>query len=118
MSEANYMPAKLCSRVIIVLLIGALLTSCSQYSELVRRPPCEQLPTAAAIDQTLAAQEHVRQQIEQINPGFIFIGVDHVEECPNKAVLHIFYATARDREQIKQRIGDTFFGIPYRMQNT
>jgi hypothetical protein len=79
---------------------------------------CDQLPTVAAVKQTVADHDEVRAQIEQINPGFVMVEIDEVEQCPGKAMLHISYATVIDQERIKQLIGNTFFGVPYTTQNT
>ena len=42
---------------------------------------------------------------------------DEVEDCLGKARIEILYATEKDRQEIEQIIGETFLGIPYRMQN-
>ncbi len=73
--------------------------------------PCEQLPTAARVQQVLDEHQVEWRQIQEHSD---WVEVD-TGRCPGKADLAIYYPTERDKVQIKQLIGDTFFGIPYRM---
>lgn len=79
--------------------------------------PCDRLPMELEVNRVLQEHQDVIRAIEQVNPGLVGIDVDTMT-CPGKADLIIWYATHRDRVEIKRIIGeDTFFGIPYRMQN-
>lgn len=79
--------------------------------------PCEKWPEATEVERIVQAHQEVIHQIEQVNPGQVFVDVD-TWTCPGKADLLISYASHRDRLAIKQIIGaDTFFGVPYRMEN-
>lgn len=55
------------------------------------------------------------EQIENISPGYVFVSL--VERCLGKGEVEIYYDTNSTRNQIKDLIGDTFFGIPYVMFN-
>lgn len=58
----------------------------------------------------------VESQIEQVNPGLVGVEIDH--PCPSHADIVFWYASHQDRLAIEEFIGgDTFFGIPYRLQN-
>ena len=79
--------------------------------------PCDKLPTE--VEATTIVQHHqdILQAIELVNPGFVGVDVDS-STCPGKADLVIWYASHQNRLAIKKIIGDdTFYGVPYRLQN-
>ena len=79
--------------------------------------PCEKLPTETEVNKILQEDQDVIRVIEQVNPGLVGVDIDTMT-CPGKADLIIWYASHQDRVEIKRIIGeDTFFGVPYRMQN-
>ncbi|MGQ9663488.1 MAG: hypothetical protein ACUVWX_14335 [Kiritimatiellia bacterium] len=79
--------------------------------------PCEQLPTETEVSRIVKEHQDTIRVIEQVNPGQVGMDIDTMT-CPGKADLIIWYASHRDRMEIKRIIGeDTFFGVPYRMQN-
>ncbi len=79
--------------------------------------PCEALPTETEVRTIFQQHPDMIRKIEQINPGLIGIEVDP-SLCPGKADLIIWYASHQDRLEIEALIqSDTFFGIPYRLQN-
>lgn len=64
-------------------------------------------------------EEHpeVIRKIEQINPGFVGVEMD-TSICPGKADILFWYGTHEERLLIEKLIaGETFYGIPYRLQN-
>lgn len=73
--------------------------------------PCEQLPAADHVQRVLDEHRAVWRQVQEHSD---WVEVD-IRRCPGKADLAIYYPTNRDRARIRQLIGDTFFGIPYRM---
>jgi len=78
--------------------------------------PCEKLPTEAEVRKIVQEHQDVVQAIEQVNPGFV--GVEIHPSCAGKADLLIWYASHENRLEIERIIGsDTFFGIPYRLNN-
>lgn len=97
------------------LILFALTTGCGLRERVTYR--CSKLPDVASVEKTLSDQGQVVDQIKNIHPGFIEIGVYKLEDCSGKARIKILYATEQDRQEIEQIIGDTFFGIPYEMQN-
>ena len=80
-----------------------------------KRVPCDQLPDMSQAEQIYNEHLDTVEQIENINPGNVFVSL--VERCPGKGEVEIHYDTMSTRKQIKDLIGDTFFGIPYVMFN-
>lgn len=77
---------------------------------------CDELPTEAEVDRVVQEHQNVIEAIEQVNPGFV--GVEIEPSCAGKADLLIWYASHANRLEIETIIGaDTFFGIPYRLNN-
>jgi hypothetical protein len=78
---------------------------------------CEDLPARADVEIVVEQHRDVIQQIREIAPGFVDVEIDSVT-CEGKADLLIWYGTHQQRIAIEEIIGgETFFGIPYRLQN-
>lgn len=78
---------------------------------------CDQLPTAAEVRKVMEEHPEVIRKIEQINPGFVGVEMD-TSICPGKADILFWYGTHEERLLIEKLIaGETFYGIPYRLQN-
>ena len=78
---------------------------------------CEQLPSESEVRQVIEAHQDVIAKIEQINPGFVGVEMD-ASTCPGRADILFWYGTHQDRLLIERIIADdTFYGIPYRLQN-
>ena len=78
--------------------------------------PCEKLPTEAEVRKIVQEHQDVIQAIEQVNPGFVGVEID--TSCAGKADLLIWYASHENRLEIEKIIGgDTFLGVPYRLNN-
>jgi len=78
---------------------------------------CEQLPSESEVRQVMEAHQDVIERIEQIDPGFVGVEMD-TSTCPGKADILFWYGTHQDRLLIESTIADdTFYGIPYRLQN-
>jgi hypothetical protein len=74
-------------------------------------------PTRVEVENVVAAHRDVIQQIEQVAPGSVGVEIDSLT-CEGKADLLIWYGTHPQRVAIEQIIaGETFLGIPYRLQN-
>ena len=79
--------------------------------------PCDKLPTEAEVTRVVKEHWEVIQSLEQVNPGFVGVEVD-TAVCPGKADLLIWYASHQDRVAIESIIGgNTFLGLPFRLQN-
>src|SRR5215216_1170108 len=78
---------------------------------------CEQLPSAAEVKRVVEDHEDFIKKIEQIKPGFVGVEMD-TSSCSGKADILFWYGTLEDRVLIEEIIvGDTFYGIPYRLEN-
>jgi hypothetical protein len=78
---------------------------------------CEDLPARADVEIVVEQHRDVIQQIREVAPGFVDVEIDSAT-CEGKADLLIWYGTHQQRIAIEEIIGgDTFFGIPYRLQN-
>lgn len=78
---------------------------------------CEQLPLESDVMKITDAHRDVIARIEQINPGFIGVKID-TATCPGKADILFWYGSHQDRLLIEDIIAsDTFYGMPYRLQN-
>ena len=78
---------------------------------------CEQLPSEAEVRRMVEAHQADIQKIEQVNSGFVGVEMD-ASTCPGKADILVWYGTHQDRILIEDIIaGDTFYGVPYRLQN-
>jgi len=77
---------------------------------------CEQLPSTSEVERTLREHQDVIQRIEAVNPGFV--GVE-INTCgAGHADITFWYGSHKDRVTIEQIIGgDTFFGVPYNLNN-
>jgi hypothetical protein len=78
---------------------------------------CEELPPETEVRAILEQHQDIVQAIEAVNPGLVGVEIDS-SACPGKADLVIWYASHQNRLAIEEIIPrDTFFGVPYRLQN-
>ena len=78
---------------------------------------CEDLPAKADTEKILEQHQDIIRQIRDVAPGFVGVEIDSIA-CEGKADLLIWYGTHQQRIAIEEIIGgETFFGIPYRLQN-
>ena len=78
---------------------------------------CKDLPGRIEVERILEQHREIIEQIQQVAPGFVGVEIDSVT-CEEKADILIWYGTHEQRVAIEKIIaGDTFFGIPYRLQN-
>lgn len=79
--------------------------------------PCEQLPLVSEVEKIVQEHQGIIQQIEAVNPGQVGIEVNTCGTGQN-ADITFWYATHKDRVAIEQIIGnETFFGVPYNLNN-
>jgi hypothetical protein len=78
---------------------------------------CRDLPGKVEVERILEQHADILEQIQQVAPGFVGVEIDSWT-CEGKADLLIWYGSHQQRLAIEEIIaGDTFFGIPYRLQN-
>jgi hypothetical protein len=78
---------------------------------------CEELPMRVEVERIVKHHQDVIQRIEQVAPGFVGVEIDS-SACEGKADLLIWYGSHQQRMEIEKIIdGDSFFEVPYRLQN-
>ena len=78
---------------------------------------CDQLPSEAEVRKVMETHQDVIKKIEQINPGFVGVEMD-TSTCPGRADILFWYGGHKDRLLIENILADdTFYGIPYRLNN-
>jgi hypothetical protein len=78
---------------------------------------CDQLPTAAEVRRVMEEHQDIIKKIEQIHPGFVGVEMD-TSMCAGKADVLFWYGTHEERLLIEDIVAEeTFYGIPYRLQN-
>ena len=82
-----------------------------------RRPPCDQLPALSAVQRILDENASTVSKLKDPDRGVFLSVINDANRCPGKAYLHITYDTLTTRRDIKRLLGETFFGVPYTMQN-
>ena len=81
--------------------------------------PCSQWPTTEEVDHVIDENLDVVNRIEAATPGLVSVWVNTTESCPGKAELRIFVSGVREKDAIREIIGDDthFVGVPYRISN-
>lgn len=78
---------------------------------------CDKLPAEAIVREIILDNQAVVFEIERVNPGFVGVDIE-TTACPGKADLVIWFASHQDRLEIERIISnDTFYGVPFRLQN-
>ena len=80
-------------------------------------PSCDRLPPIDVVQQTIQLHVDATRAVEDRSRG-IWIEAASAESCSGKGYIHIYYDTLETRRRIKDMLGNTFFGVPYIMQNT
>ena len=79
--------------------------------------PCDKLPMEAEVSRVVQEHQNIVEAIERVNSGLVGVEIDGTT-CPGRADLLIWYASHENRLEIEKIIGDdTFFGVPYRLNN-
>lgn len=79
--------------------------------------PCSQQPPLAEVERVLREHQDVIARIEAVHPGFVGVEVHPCGDGGNGSIT-FWYASRADRQAIEHIIGsNTFFGIPYNLNN-
>jgi hypothetical protein len=78
---------------------------------------CDQLPDIKQVEAAIKEHGDMIKRIEEINPGLIFTTMSSKDECPEKGFLVIVFGGYNESVKIEALLGDTFFGIPYQLEN-
>ena len=79
-----------------------------------KKVSCDELPSIEEVKKILSEHHDIIKKYENPSKGR-WIEID--ERCHGKADIIIYYDTLKTRKKIKKQIGNTFFGVPYRMFN-
>ncbi len=82
-----------------------------------RAVACDKLPSVQTVQTTLTEHADTIRELEKLGPENTIRLEADATRCSGKADILIYYGTESQRAKIKQNIGDTFFGVPYRMAN-
>lgn len=94
--------------------ISRAQSSCGDYGLI--NQPCSQMPTIAEAKKILNQHESIVNQIKKVNPGFIDVRVQ-ASDCVGKGIILISHPSEKDCNSLKQVLGNTFYGVPYKLIN-
>ncbi|PSB31481.1 hypothetical protein [Chlorogloea sp. CCALA 695] len=75
------------------------------------------MPTIAEADKILNAHKSKVDQIERVNPGFVYVHVEESKNCVGKGIILVSHPSEKDCELLKQVLGNSFYGVPYKIIN-
>lgn len=90
-------------------------SSCGDYGMINR--PCSQMPTVAEAEKILNEHKSKVDQIKKVNLGFIDVYVQASESCVGKGIILVSHPSEKDCDSLKQVLGNTFYGVPYKLIN-
>ncbi len=94
----------------ILIIITLFLSGCS-YNYL----DCNDLPNIEQVREIVRENDDAVKEIKEVGQS-VEVFVDD-SDFPGKGKITILYGTEKQREEIEDMIGDTFFGVPYKMYN-
>jgi uncharacterized protein YebE (UPF0316 family) len=75
------------------------------------RPPCEQLPNRSVIVDAVAAHEDLVTRIRNVGPGVTIAVAAPCEGQPDRAIVHITFATDAERKGVDAILRQDGFGV-------
>jgi len=90
-------------------------SSCGDYGIIDR--PCSQIPTIAEAKKILNEHKSKVDQIKKVNPGFVDVYIQASEHCVGKGIILVSHPSEKDCDSLKQVLGNTFYGVPYKVIN-
>ena len=97
------------------LQISRAQSSCGDYGLI--NKPCSQMPTIAEAEKILNDHQSKVAQIEKVNPGFVYVYVQESKNCLGKGIILVSHSSEKDCELLKQVLGNSFYGVPYKIIN-
>ncbi len=83
-------------------------------------PPCSELPSRALVNRVLRSHVDAISKLEDLpnTGGSVWVQASSPRQaCREKAVVEITYDNVETRSEIREFLGDTFFGVPYMLHN-
>lgn len=113
----NLIPVVILVLLVAIVTIGLFAFGLLDVQKANKKVACNKLPSAEEVQKSIIQHEDAIKELERLSDtNNIWLSID-AERCLGKADIIIYYGTESDRKQIKERIGETFFGVPYRMVN-
>ena len=117
MTKKFFIPVAIGVLLIAIAAIGLFVFDMINIQQDNTKVACNDLPAVEEVQKVLTEHEDVIKELEKLSDtNSIWFSID-TERCPGKADILINYGTESQRRQIKERIGENFFGVPYRMFN-
>ena len=95
--------------------ISRAQSSCGDYGLI--NKPCSQMPTIAEAEKILNDHKSKVDQIKKVNPGFVYVLVQESEKCVGKGIILVSHPSEKDCNSLKQVLGNSFYGVPYKIIN-
>jgi len=110
-----------------IMLGGYMFKDYLEMQNDAKAAPCAGQPTLEALEKVISEHGDAIADIEKMGGSVTWGGV-YVEiqtpggkvegtRCEGRGDVSIYYGTKAQRDRIKAYLGDSFFGIPYRMHN-
>lgn len=117
MTKKFFIPAIILILLVAITAIGLFAFGLFDIQRDSKKVACNELPSAEEAQKVLTEHEDLMKELEKLSDtNSIWFSID-TERCSGKADILIYYGTESQRKQIKEKIGEKFFGVPYRMFN-
>lgn len=81
------------------------------------RPDCSALPPVSLAERALADHPATQRLVEAVHPRYTQVSAGPVKGCAGRGRIEILHASENDGRRIRQLLGDSFHGVPYRLVN-
>ena len=116
MTKKFFIPSVIGILIVVIVVIGLFAFNLVIQPDN-KKVACNDLPTVDEVQKVLTEHKDVIKELEKLSDtNSIWFSID-TERCSGKADILIYYGTESQRKQIKEKIGEKFFGVPYRMLN-
>lgn len=95
--------------------ISRAQSSCGDYGLI--NKPCSQMPTIAEVEKILNDRKSKVDQIKKVNLGFVDVSVQASKNCVGKGIILVSHPSEKDCNLLKQLLGNSFYGVPYKLIN-
>lgn len=75
------------------------------------------MPTIAEAEEILNDRKSKVDQIKKVNLGFVDVRVQASENCVGKGIILVSHPSEKDCNSLKQILGNSFYGVPYKIIN-
>lgn len=84
-----------------------------------RLPPCDELPSITTAQRAIDAHPETVSRLEALPDAAnaVWVRAYSPKECPGKGGINVTYDNVTTKEEIKEILGERFFGVPYSLSN-